>query len=127
MRTCPKCHYIRTPEETASFWLCPKCGTAYGRDGREFTGVNKWLVQKFPDKSISYHEVQMRGVDYASLMVFPVGLFLYLSYKYIAFPHNLKGAITLYVLCCVLYLPVTWIMLRELRLRGLPRAPIRRT
>ena len=29
--TCPKCRYVRTPEETAPDWQCPKCGVAYNK------------------------------------------------------------------------------------------------
>lgn len=32
-RTCPKCQYKRTPDDTAPGWQCPACGVAYNKVG----------------------------------------------------------------------------------------------
>ena len=31
MQTCPKCHHVRKPNETAPDWQCPACGVAYAK------------------------------------------------------------------------------------------------
>lgn len=28
---CPKCHYVRKPDDQAPAWQCPQCGVAYGK------------------------------------------------------------------------------------------------
>ena len=33
MQTCPKCHYVRLPTDTAPGWQCPNCGIAYAKFG----------------------------------------------------------------------------------------------
>jgi glutaredoxin len=31
LQTCPKCHHVRQPGETAPSWQCPACGVAYAK------------------------------------------------------------------------------------------------
>ena len=33
MQSCPKCHYVRKPTDTAPEWQCPSCGIAYAKFG----------------------------------------------------------------------------------------------
>ena len=60
-RTCPNCHYVRKPSDTAPDWQCPSCEMAYNkgagsdvtdsygrysviRESKPSSGFGKWIV-----------------------------------------------------------------------------------
>ena len=98
--------------------------TASEREAR-MTALDKLILDKFPDKSLSYSDVKMSKLDYAALMLVPAVLFLYGVYRFnFDPPRPMQPAdvfLSMYLPFCFVYILITWIMLREIRLRGFLR------
>lgn len=57
MQTCPKCHHVRQPHETAPTWQCPACGVVYAKaaDGASSPApVRPVIYQAQPERSYSW-------------------------------------------------------------------------
>ncbi len=68
----------------------------------------------------------MRKLDYGLLGAGPAALFIYGSLKVVGgygstSMSDLTGLLIVYALFCMIYLPITWVMLRNVRLRGFLR------
>ena len=54
MQTCPKCHHVRKPHETAPDWQCPACGVAYAKAAEAARGAPEArpvIYQAEPERS----------------------------------------------------------------------------
>lgn len=50
LATCPKCGYVRKPDDLAPAWQCPQCGIVY----EKYNKGSALLADSYPDRPSSY-------------------------------------------------------------------------